>query len=158
MEYIIEKANLKDKNKILKLYKSLIGQYGCTWDNEYPNSKIVEQDILREELFCLKDYKKIMAVATLTKEKEIEKRINHSLDPYLLTRVAVSKKYQGNGYSKILLYQIFEMAKKRKIDLIYLLVNKENKIAINLYKKFKFKFSENVKLYGIEWKLLEKRL
>ena len=46
MKYRIKKANIRDKDEIAKLYRSLIGQAGCTWNNEYPNNKIIEQDIL----------------------------------------------------------------------------------------------------------------
>lgn len=158
MEYIIKKASIKDKNEITKLYKSLIGQDGCTWNDEYPNNKIIEQDIRKKELFCIKNKNDIIAIATLTKDIEIEKEISKSHNPYLLTRVAVNKKYQGQGYSKILLQQIFESAIKEKIDLIYLLVNKENIRAKKLYEKFDFKFRKNIKLYEIKWELLEKNI
>ncbi len=54
MENRIKKANIRDEDEITKLYRSLIGQAGCTWNDKYPNNKIIEQDIRKEELFCLK--------------------------------------------------------------------------------------------------------
>ena len=158
MKYKIKKANIRDKDEIAKLYRSLIGQAGCTWNNEYPNNKIIEQDIRKEELFCIKKKNEIIATATLTKDIEIEKEISKSYNPYLLTRVAVNRNYQGQGYSKVLLQQVFEIARKEKIDLIYLLLNKENKRAKSLYKKCAFKFRKIIKLYEFEWELLEKNI
>lgn len=158
MEYTIEIAKIIDKEEIQNLYKSLIGQKGCTWNEEYPSKKNIENDILNKELICLKNNNEIIAVATLTKEVEIEKEINKNGSLCLLTRVAVKKKYQGKGYSKILLQYIIEIAKNKKFNYIYLLVNKENIIAKKLYKKFNFKFNKNIKLYEIEWELFVKKL
>lgn len=158
MEYTIKNAKMIDKEEIKKLYKALIGQKGCTWNEEYPTIKDIERDILNKELICLKNNNEIIAVATLTKEVDIEKEINKNGNLCLLTRVGVKRKYQGKGYSKILLQYIVKIAKNKKFNYIYLLVNKENIIAKKLYKKFDFKFNKNIKLYEIEWELLVKKL
>lgn len=158
MEYIIENAEANDKKEIETLYRSVIGQKGCTWNEEYPNKENIELDIANKELICLKNRDEIIAVATLAKDIDLEKYINKTGELCLLTRVGVERKYQGLGYSKILLQHVFEIAKKKKIDYIYLLVNKENIIAKELYKKFNFKFNRNIKLYKIEWELLVKKL
>lgn len=158
MEYTIENAKIIDKEEIQNLYKSLIGQKGCTWNEEYPTKKDIERDILNKELICLKNNNEIIAVATLTKEVDIEKEINRNDDLCLLTRVGVKKKYQGKGCSKILLQYIVKIAKNKGFNYIHLLVNKENIIAKKLYEKFNFKFNKNIKLYEIEWELLVKKL
>lgn len=42
----IEKASATDQAEILALYRSLIGQPGCTWCEEYPDEEIVAEDQL----------------------------------------------------------------------------------------------------------------
>lgn len=158
MNYTIENAKIIDKEEIQNLYSSLIGQKGCTWDEEYPTKEDIERDILNKELICLRNENEIIAVATLTKKVDIKKEINTNGNLCLLTRVGVKRNYQGQGYSKILLQYIIETAKNMKFDYIYLLVNQENIIAKKLYKTLGFKFNKNIKLYELEWELLVKRL
>ena len=120
--------------------------------------KNIQLKKILKELFCLKNNNEIIAVATLAKEVDMRKEINKNGNLCLLTRVGVKKKYQGNGYSKILLQHIVEIAKNKGFNYIYLLVSKENIIAKKLYKKLNFKFNKNIKLYEIEWELLVKKL
>ena len=49
MDYIIDKVNEEDKYEILKIYESLIGEEGCTWNEEYQGrgyAKILLKEIL----------------------------------------------------------------------------------------------------------------
>ena len=156
MDYKIDKANEEDKYEILKIYESLIGEEGCTWNEEYPNIQDVERDISNKDLTCIRKDGKIIAVATLTKDDEIEEEFENYNNVYSLQRVAVMKEYQGRGYAKILLKEILENVKNRNIDLIYLLVNPKNIRSKNLYKSLDFQYVKNIKLYDVNWELLKR--
>ena len=156
MDYTIDKANEKDKLEILEIYQSLIGEEGCTWNDEYPNLQDVEIDIANGDLFCLKKDNKIIAVTTLGKNNECENEFENYKNIYSLQRVAVHKEYQGEGYATILLKEVLKNAKDRDIDLIYLLVNPKNKKAINLYKSLDFQHVKNIALYDLDWELMKK--
>lgn len=52
--------------------------------------------------------------------------------------LAVSKKYQGKGYGKMLLQHLIDEAIKNESEVISLEVRVSNKVAINLYEKFGF--------------------
>ena len=158
MQYIIEKVTKSEKKEILPIYISSIGEAGCTWDEEYPNMKTIEDDINSEGLYCLKINNSIVGIATLIKEKNIYDEFKEFKNACLLTRVGIDKKYQGKGYAKILLKSILENAIKQKIDLIYLLVNKNNIKAKKLYNFFNFEFCRIVNEHGREWELLIKQL
>ncbi len=58
-----------------------------------------------------------------------------SVDVYELARIAVSIKYRGRGYSKLLMEDMIEDIDKN----IFLEVRKGNSSAISLYSKFRFK-------------------
>ncbi len=47
----IEKASAADQAEILVLYRSLIGQPGCTWCEEYPDEEIVAEDLHSGSLY-----------------------------------------------------------------------------------------------------------
>ena len=52
--------------------------------------------------------------------------------------ILVDKKYKKKGIGKGMLNKLLNIAKKKQIQHIFLEVSVENKIAINLYKKFNF--------------------
>ena len=52
--------------------------------------------------------------------------------------ILVDKKYKKKGIGKSMLNKLLNIAKKKQIQHIFLEVSVENKIAINLYKKFNF--------------------
>lgn len=52
--------------------------------------------------------------------------------------IAISESEQGKGLGKMLMQKLLDTAKINKIDEIYLTVDKDNEIAIKLYKIFGF--------------------
>lgn len=65
IEFKFRLAEQGDEMNILKLYKSIIGTQGCTWDTEYPSMLNIMTDIKMKSLYCLTDDKgEIIAAAT----------------------------------------------------------------------------------------------
>ena len=44
MKYKITKATNENTEEILKLYHSLIGKDGCTWDLDYPSKEDIKKE------------------------------------------------------------------------------------------------------------------
>lgn len=61
--------------------------------------------------------------------------INNEME---IISILVDKKFKKKGIGKNLLKKLLNLAKKKKIQHIFLEVSVENKIAINLYKRFSF--------------------
>jgi len=59
-----------------------------------------------------------------------------------LNYFAVSKKFQGKGFAKLMMKKIISIAKKNKCKSIELAVWAKNFSAIGLYNKFEFRFIE----------------
>ncbi len=53
--------------------------------------------------------------------------------------VAISTKYRGQGYGNILINETINWCREKKVKEIFLLVEKDNNPALNLYKKNEFK-------------------
>lgn len=63
--------------------------------------------------------------------------------------IVVDEKYQGNGYSKIMMDYFINLAKGNSVDTIFLEVNSINNKAINLYRKYGFvEYSIRKNYYG----------
>jgi ribosomal-protein-alanine N-acetyltransferase len=66
-----------------------------------------------------------------------------SFDVYELARIAVSKKYRGHGYSKLLMEDMLEKSEKN----IFLEVREGNVVAVSLYSNFGFRIVGKRKAY-----------
>jgi [ribosomal protein S18]-alanine N-acetyltransferase len=64
-----------------------------------------------------------------------------------LNYFAVSKKFQGRGFAKLMMKKIISIAKRNKCKSIELAVWAKNFSAIGLYNKFGFRFTEIKKNY-----------
>ena len=72
--------------------------------------------------------------------------------------IAVDEKYQGKGFSKILMDHFISYSKNQGVETIFLEVNSINQKAINLYEKYGFeKYSLRKKYYGDNDAILMKK-
>ncbi len=63
--------------------------------------------------------------------------------------IAISKDFQGKGYSKLLMQNLIDICKNCGCNTIFLEVNNMNNVAIKLYEKFGFKsYSIRKNYYG----------
>ena len=85
--------------------------------------------------------------------------INKLYDKVEIININILKEYQKRGYSKLLMSELIAFTEENKIENITLEVNKENFIAINLYKKYNFKEVAIRKGYynGIDGILMERK-
>ena len=90
----IEKASATDQAEILALYRSLIGQPGCTWCKEYPDEEIAAEDLHSGSLYCARENGSIVgAVSIEWRDEEVERFDCWSKEnepAAYLSRVAVS--------------------------------------------------------------------
>lgn len=71
------------------------------------------------------------------------------LDEAEIYEIAIKTEEQGNGYSLLLMEHLFEFCDKKKVNTIFLEVNRINSKAISLYNKFGFKeYSVRKNYYG----------
>lgn len=101
---IIEKSSAADQAEILVLYRSLIGQPGCTWCKEYPDEEIVAEDLHSGSLYCARENGSIVGAASIEwRDEEVERFDCWSKEnepAAYLSRVAVSRSAQGKGLAQ----------------------------------------------------------
>ena len=119
--FLIEKMLIGDAESVFEIEKKLIGT-GSLEDIK----KSMDSDVLH--YFVLKQNDKVLGFLEIScLPPEIE-----------LFDIAIDSKFQGNGYSKMLMEFLIEFAKEKKCETIFLEVNRINKRAIDLYSKFGF--------------------
>jgi ribosomal protein S18 acetylase RimI-like enzyme len=150
-EYKLRLAEQKDDKNILKVYKSIIGTQGCTWDEEYPSMEGIIEDIKMKSLYCLTDDKgEIIAVATAGPLNELDDIIwdSRMTKPCELARIGVLPCLQKKGIASQLLDAVIGDCKSIGYNGMRFLVSKTNYNALMLYNKFGFQNVGEVFRYG----------
>ena len=158
----IEKASAADRAEILVLYRSLIGQPGCTWCEEYPDEEIVAEDLHSGSLYCARENGSIVgAVSIEWRDEEVERFDCWSKEnepAAYLSRVAVSRSAQGKGLAKEMMRRAMAEMKARGMKTACYLVSPGNEAAMRAYRALAFDFSGEADAFGQHWLCYEKRL
>ena len=73
---------------------------------------------------------------------------NYETKEAYLNNVEVMKDYRGYGLSKLLIEKAFSIVKENNFNIIKLDVEEDNYVAVRLYEKYGFKFTDNYKQIG----------
>ena len=161
MNIKIKKANYKNIDDIMKIYKSLIGFPGCAWNDIYPNKEIIQSDINCESMYIVYYNDLIVAVANASKDEELEnlKCWNKSIEnPCGLARIGVLEKYQNKGIAKELIKYIEKDVTNCGFDGIHFLVSKTNPHAKAVYDKMNYICCGECIMYDKDCYCYEKKL
>ncbi len=157
MEFL--QAKETDIAVISGLYKTAIGTYGCTWDEHYPAMEHTRGDLLRGDLYCLKDESgKIIGAISIDDDKEVEKLDCWSKNGAELSRLVVDEAFQNKGIAGYMIKRVMEVLKQRGFGYVHFLVSKEHIKALRAYDKLEFDKVGESDLYGGSWWCYEKKL
>ena len=158
----IERADMHDADEIFALYRSLIDMPYSTWSEDYPTKEIVEEDICDHEIIVLRDeQKRIVSAISLWQEFEFGDAAAWYPDVSqwaMLSRLGVSKEWQGRGLAKRMLSAAMESAKHSGCEAVQFLVAKSNPIAQRAYAPLGFDICGECELWEEEWLCYQKRL
>ena len=149
--YTFTTATHNDLPTLMNLYRSLVGQPGCTWSLDYPNEEIITEDITNQSLYLLKDSGTIIAVAAIIVVEEFNHLPLTIKNPCDLARIGVVQPMQGKGVGKLILHNVVEEAKRKGYGGIRLLVSKTNPAAIALYANNGFTHCGETFMFDIDW-------
>lgn len=158
----IVQAEEKDKEEILRLYKTQLGREFCPWDETYPGEKEIEFDLSRHALFVMKDEKgKIIASISIDEDEAVEKLEcwTPELQPGKeLSRLAVDPDYQNHGLAREMLQYGMQVLYSQGYKSVHFLVNRHNKKALRSYAALNFQTVGECELYDQPFLCYEKAL
>ena len=158
----IVQAEEKDKEEILRLYKTQLGREFCPWDEIYPGEKEIEFDLSRDALFVMKDEKeKIIASISIDEDEAVEKLEcwTPELQPGKeLSRLAVDPDYQNHGFAREMLQYGMQVLYSQGYKSVHFLVNGHNKKALRSYAALNFQTVGECELYDQPFLCYEKAL
>ena len=162
MNRTIMSAAEADKEEILVLYKSQIGQEYCAWDDHYPDLPEIDMDLSYDSLFVMKqDNGEIIAAISIDHDEQVEQLA--CWDPDLapggeLARLAVKTAYQNQGIARQMIFYAMERLKERDYHSVHYLVNKYNEKALRSYRHLGLDEVGKCDLYEQEFLCFEKEL
>ena len=137
----------KDDFKVVEtIYKSMVGEPFCTWNERYPTIEDIEFDHTHENLYILEDNGEIIGAVSVEKP-------NHAVNQNCtceVSRVVISKKHQGKGLAKQMVKMLAKILYKKGLTDIEVIVSKVNIPAFKTYEKLGFKVTSEHNEYGIE--------
>lgn len=129
-DFVIEKLRDHDAEKVCEIENQLLGKT----DAEKIRSTISSSSL---SYYVLKNNKQVIGFfECLILPPEAE-----------LYDIAIIPKFQGKGYSKILMDYFVQVAKEKGCETIFLEVNNINKVALSLYTKYGFEVYNTRKNY-----------
>lgn len=162
----IRKAELKDLNIIIDIFKSAIDTMNSNsiyqWDEIYPDNTILKQDIVSDQMYVgIIDDKIVSAVVVNNEFDEQYKNGNWKYDNErfaVVHRLCVSPDYQNKKVGRNTMLMIEELLKKEGIQYIRLDAFSQNPYALRMYEALGYK-----KIGEANWRkglfyLLEKKL
>ena len=131
----MQKRNNIKNDSLYEYYSEIEDDYEKKWKKKDFNSFISNQ----HNIFILSQPEPVGFIKARIIKDEIE-----------IISILIDKNFRKKGIGKGLLNDLLSLANKKKIQHIFLEVSVENKVAINLYKKFNFiKIGERKDYYNL---------
>lgn len=157
---LFRQAAKEDLPGILKLYRSVIGRPGCTWNVFYPNETDLQADFQAECLYTLKKGNALIGAGSIVPQNELDDLECWGIreNARELARIVIAPECQGKGFGKHLLSMLCYRLERTDCKAVHLLVSTENHHALNLYREAGFQNKGKCTRYGREYYAYEKKL
>ena len=159
--YPIERGRAQDAEDIYALYHSLIDMPYGTWNEDYPDFELVQEDLARSEVFVMRDDERLIAAIVNEDSDEFD-----GMAPWFddvkkwaqLGRLGVAREYQGRGIGRTMMRYALDRAKEEGCDAVRLLVGVHNLPAQRAYATLGFDVCGEAEAWGNRWLCYQKRL
>lgn len=167
MDYKFEKATINQLNGIWEILSGAINRRkhdgSNQWQDGYPNPTVIKNDIEQGYGYVIFNDEDIIAYCAIMVNNEpeyahIKGQWLTNADFVVYHRVAVSEKYLGKGFSKVLLNFIDEYALQKNIFSVKADTNFDNAAMLALFAKTGYQYCGEVFFRGSARKAFEKVL
>ncbi len=159
-EFRFRRADKNDAEKVLALYESVKGQEFCVWNEYYPSSDDVANDLANDDLFVLESRGSIVGAVSIVPENELDafdcwESCENAAE---FARVAIAPAYQGKGLARVLVRNVLDVMKERGVENVHISVAKKNLPAKETYACLGFKTVGSAEMWGNSYDLCEYNL
>jgi RimJ/RimL family protein N-acetyltransferase len=167
MSHFFRKATKSDINQIWDILEQAIVRRKMDgsnqWQDGYPNLEVVERDIEKEIGYVFTDGESIIGYTAILINDEPEyanikgKWLTND-DFIVYHRVAISEKYLGKGFAKMMINKIDDFAIENNIKSVKADTNFDNIAMLTIFEKLGYTYCGEVHFRGSARKAFEKVL
>lgn len=152
-------AQKEDAAQILSLYQNAKKEPLCAWDDSYPSTRDIEQDLRSGNLYVMTVGRKIIGAISVAPENEMDSFDGWSCkNGKEIARVVVAGDYRGQGIALEMVWHVERILRESGCGAIHLAVAKSNIPAYKTYVKAGLTVAGEADLYGDRHILMEKSL
>lgn len=161
-ELRIERADLADAEEIYALYHALIDAPYGTWNEEYPNRELVEEDLTCQQVYVMRAQDgRIVSAIVIEESDEFE-----GMAPWYpdvsrwiqFGRLGVAADMQGRGIAAKMLAYAMDRAAEQGYEAVRFLVGAHNVPALRSYSRLGFDVCGETDAWDCHWLCYQKRL
>ena len=154
------KAEKKEAELINALYRSVMGDPFCTWDESYPGEEEIQGDLEAGTLYVLEKDRELIGAVSIVPENEFDdldcwKEKDHVRE---FARVVIRPAHQHQGLSRHLVEGVIKELQEQQVRAVHIAAAKENIPAQKLYKSTGFEVRGEADMFGHHFILFEKAL
>jgi ribosomal protein S18 acetylase RimI-like enzyme len=145
----------------VSLYNSLKNLPGCTWDEEYPDREMIQEDLNAGHLHGAFDGNRLVAVGVALPDAELTHLDCWQIpaeNPCVFSRIGVHLSYQGKGLAGQMVRYMEEEMRLAGFDAARMLVSPGNEKALRAYRSCGYQECGSTQMYGEDWLCFEKKL
>ncbi len=154
---IFKMARECDAAAVLALYKSVLGEPFCVWNDEYPTEAEIAGDLETGGLYLLCEGGEIVGALSLVPENEMDEQEAWQIKKGAreIARVVVSKQHRGRGLARKMVESIKPVLRESGVPAIHLSVAKSNLPAAASYRAAGFATVGEAHMWGNDYYLME---
>lgn len=158
MEVQLIEATEEDLPRLLAICHAAAAAEESTWDEEYPNAKVLSEDIRGHYLYRITAHGETAGLLAIGEFGELDMLADPSdgAHPYDLARLGLHPSYQGKGLAQKALDAALVQCRERGATAVRLLVSPENPPALAIYEKAGFDRIRLVHLWETDYLYLRK--
>ena len=154
------KAEKKEAKLIKVLYRSVIGDPFCTWDESYPGEEEIRGDLEAGTLYVLEEAGDLIGAVSIVPENEFDEldcwKVKENAREF--ARVVIRPDLHHQGLSRYLVDGVLKELKSQHVAAVHIAVARDNIPARKLYQKAGFSFCGEADMFGHHFILCEKML
>lgn len=157
---IFRKAEHREKDGILELYRLVSASPFSTWNEDYPGMGEIENDITAGTLYVLAEHEKLIGCISIVPENELDELTfwTDAEGAGEIARVAISNAWQGQGLGLRLVADAEAALKRMGCRWVHLLVAEHNVPAYKTYMRAGYRVCGACQMYGNRYYACEKPL
>ena len=146
-----------EEETILSLYRSVLGEEFCVWNEYYPGPEEIRADMASGGLRVLTENGAIIGAISAIPENEMDEMSCWHIREHVreIARVVIGKEYRGRGLAGEMVKLLLPILRREGAESVHLSAAVGNLPAVRTYDKLGFERVGEADMYGGHYYLME---